>query len=542
MQNRGQNRVRWHEQTSTDAIQNAVQNTAPPQPLAIHHDDSSNSPPTTKSGFRTGLDQAKKLISVKAGDDDGIYDQNDNALGMWPVGTQIRYKLAHATGSCPIPRVCHSPPDAASVVSSYHVVRCLISLAMIGGSVAQELVDLDWLQYTLHDIDDAPAITRGRILAAISVFLAFCISDELPKQILTGVFHIFEFQKIVMDTSVSVAFPRILSLWVVIVSVYIALLAQGEEFYDKRSRYVNTVIIIAYVISARLINLFVFVMNAMVISYVTNWEHNGHKDRRLYQTEQRFEIVYRMFVVELVSIVVHICILCTCLIKVRLWDTINMIASLIFGAAIFSTQLKLKNAMGFLFLYWNRPFVIGQRVWLDGKLYIVMTFSLTATAMRLMSGDVVYIPNMTFLDAKVGNVDDAWKHKIDIFLKLKPCPSVKIKALIKSLEDMCITLSPDLLSHPDNDTEERYGKPKLFFVYLHDPYTIRIYIFSNCYKFHAFKRMEHKVNTRIGELLEEHMLELVWPHHMDIKIREGKKLIHENLFISQSRRPETKAI
>jgi MscS family membrane protein len=73
-------------------------------------------------------------------------------------------------------------------------------------------------------------------------------------------------------------------------------------------------------------------------------------------------------------------------------------------AVSLSAQDSIKNLFGSLTVFFDKPFVIGDFISFDGVTGIVEAIGFRSTRIRLLSGHLVTVPNMKFIDNRVENI------------------------------------------------------------------------------------------------------------------------------------------
>jgi small conductance mechanosensitive channel len=86
-------------------------------------------------------------------------------------------------------------------------------------------------------------------------------------------------------------------------------------------------------------------------------------------------------------------------------DTTSVLASLgVMGLTIgFAAQNTLSNVISGIFIFWDRPFVIGDLVDADGEYGRVETITLRSTRLITQDGRMLAIPNSVIANAKVAS-------------------------------------------------------------------------------------------------------------------------------------------
>lgn len=97
-------------------------------------------------------------------------------------------------------------------------------------------------------------------------------------------------------------------------------------------------------------------------------------------------------------------------------DTTSVLASLgVFGLTLgFAAQNTLSNIISGLFIFWDRPFVIGDLVEVDGEYGRVETITLRSTRLVTVDGRMLAIPNAMIADAKVASYTNFPHLRLDL--------------------------------------------------------------------------------------------------------------------------------
>lgn len=97
-------------------------------------------------------------------------------------------------------------------------------------------------------------------------------------------------------------------------------------------------------------------------------------------------------------------------------DTTSVLTSLgVMGLTVgFAAQNTLSNVISGIFIFWDRPFVIGDLIDADGEYGRVETITLRSTRLVTPDGKMVAIPNATIANAKVRSYTNFPNLRIDI--------------------------------------------------------------------------------------------------------------------------------
>ncbi|TWU03297.1 Low conductance mechanosensitive channel YnaI [Neorhodopirellula pilleata] len=142
------------------------------------------------------------------------------------------------------------------------------------------------------------------------------------------------------------------------------------------------------------------------------------------------------------------------------------VAALIGGFSIVALALSLaaqdavKNLFGALTIFANRPFLDGDWVKFDREIGEVQDVSLQVTRIRLLSGEILSVPNMKFIDNPVENLSmrKYLRRMMDVQITYDTPPQ-KVDEAISILQD--ILTSDDIVSDGQSDLEAH--PPKVWF-------------------------------------------------------------------------------
>lgn len=97
-------------------------------------------------------------------------------------------------------------------------------------------------------------------------------------------------------------------------------------------------------------------------------------------------------------------------------DTTSVLTSLgVLGLTLgFAAQNTLSNIISGIFIFWDRPFVIGDLVEVDGEYGRVETITLRSTRLVTVDGKMVAIPNAVIANAKVASYTNFPHLRLDI--------------------------------------------------------------------------------------------------------------------------------
>lgn len=98
---------------------------------------------------------------------------------------------------------------------------------------------------------------------------------------------------------------------------------------------------------------------------------------------------------------------------------------------------SLQNLFGALTIYLEQPFQVGDVIRFGGSFGTVEEIGLRATTVRLLSGDIVYHPNMAFITDKVENVSvrSHIRRELDLTLPYDT-PADKVEQAVSILEEL----------------------------------------------------------------------------------------------------------
>lgn len=144
------------------------------------------------------------------------------------------------------------------------------------------------------------------------------------------------------------------------------------------------------------------------------------------------------------------------------WNVTAMLGG--FGILALALSLAAKDAVKNLFgaatIFANRPFINGDWVRFDGEIGQVDDVSLQVTKIRLLSGEVLWVPNMKFIDDTVENLSmRKYLRRVMNIAVTYDTPAKKVEEAIEILEKL---LTSDEVAGNDNfDLEEH--PPKIWF-------------------------------------------------------------------------------
>jgi len=142
------------------------------------------------------------------------------------------------------------------------------------------------------------------------------------------------------------------------------------------------------------------------------------------------------------------------------------VAALIGGFSIVALALSLaaqdavKNLFGALTIFANRPFIDGDWVKFDREIGEVQDVSLQVTRIRLLSGQILSVPNMKFIDNPVENLSmrKYLRRMMDVQITYDT-PADKVDEAISILQD--ILTSEEVVSDGQSDLEAH--PPRVWF-------------------------------------------------------------------------------
>lgn len=148
------------------------------------------------------------------------------------------------------------------------------------------------------------------------------------------------------------------------------------------------------------------------------------------------------------------------------WNVTALIGgfSIIALALSLAAQDAVKNLFGALTIFANRPFIKGDWVKFAGEVGQVEDVSLQVTRVRLLSGEVLSVPNMKFIDDTVENMSmrKYLRRIMDVQITYDT-PAHKVNEAIEILNDI-LTSDPivsdgkaDLDAHPPQVWFEKFG-------------------------------------------------------------------------------------
>lgn len=106
-------------------------------------------------------------------------------------------------------------------------------------------------------------------------------------------------------------------------------------------------------------------------------------------------------------------------------------------AVSLAAQDSVKNLFGSLTIFFDKPFQIGSVIVFDGDTGKVEEIGFRSTRIRLVSGHVVTIPNMKFIDNKVENVTarPSIRREMNVTITYDT-PAEKVEEAVKILRDI----------------------------------------------------------------------------------------------------------
>lgn len=148
------------------------------------------------------------------------------------------------------------------------------------------------------------------------------------------------------------------------------------------------------------------------------------------------------------------------------WNVTAMLGG--FGILALALSLAAKDAVKNLFgaatIFANRPFINGDWVKFDGRIGQVDDVSLQVTKIRLLSGEVLWVPNMKFIDDTVENLSmRKYLRRIMNIAVTYDTPTEKVEEAIQILEDLLTSEDVagkdnfDLDAHPPKVWFDRFG-------------------------------------------------------------------------------------
>lgn len=127
-------------------------------------------------------------------------------------------------------------------------------------------------------------------------------------------------------------------------------------------------------------------------------------------------------------------------------DTTSVLASLgVMGLTIgFAAQNTLSNLISGLFIFWDRPFVIGDLIEVDGEYGRVQTITLRSTRLVTVDGRMLAIPNAVIANEKVASYTNFPNLRLDVDVTIGVNePIGRVREILLGLCD-----GPQYLSEP----------------------------------------------------------------------------------------------
>jgi MscS family membrane protein len=102
------------------------------------------------------------------------------------------------------------------------------------------------------------------------------------------------------------------------------------------------------------------------------------------------------------------------------YDVLSVLAGLGIGGLAFAlaAQDSVKNILGGVTIFWDKPFQIGEFVEIKGKLGTVSEVGLRTTRVKSVGGTTIVIPNAHVADALIENFSTRTKRRITMTLGL----------------------------------------------------------------------------------------------------------------------------
>ncbi len=198
------------------------------------------------------------------------------------------------------------------------------------------------------------------------------------------------------------------------------------------------------------------------------------------------------------------------------FDITGWLAGLgIAGLAVsLAAQDSVKNLFGSLTVFFDKPFIVGDLIQFEGNTGTVMEIGFRSAKLRLLSGHVVTVPNMKFIDNAVENISArlSIRRQMDVTI-IYGTPAEKIEQAVQILRD--ILTDPEVVEQGKFDMEE--SPPRVAFNELNaDSLNIRAYYW---YQLAAdpdrgfFTYMEHcqLVNMKLFRAYEAAGIEFAFP-------------------------------
>jgi small conductance mechanosensitive channel len=108
-------------------------------------------------------------------------------------------------------------------------------------------------------------------------------------------------------------------------------------------------------------------------------------------------------------------------------DTSSLLTSLgVAGLTIgFAAKDALSNVISGLFIFWDRPFVIGDLVEVDGRYGRVETITMRSTRVVTPDGKMLAIPNSTVVNGTVASYTNFPHLRLDIAVTINPAENIQ---------------------------------------------------------------------------------------------------------------------
>jgi len=183
-------------------------------------------------------------------------------------------------------------------------------------------------------------------------------------------------------------------------------------------------------------------------------------------------------------------------------------------AVSLAAQDSVKNLFGSITVFFDKPFVVGQFITFDGESGIVEEIGFRSTRLRLLSGHLVTVPNMKFIDNKVENISARpyIRRQMDVTITYDTPPG-KIQEAVEILR--AVLTDPQVVEEGRFNMEE--NPPRISFNELNsDSLNIRAYYWYQMAAdpergFFTFLEHAQVVNLKLFHAYQEAGIDFAFP-------------------------------
>lgn len=172
------------------------------------------------------------------------------------------------------------------------------------------------------------------------------------------------------------------------------------------------------------------------------------------------------------------------------------IASVAIG---FASQTSLSNIISGIFLYWEKPFQVGDIIEVNNTRGVVMSIDLMSVKLRQFDNLFVRIPNETMIKAQVTNITRFPIRRLDIKVGVAYKEDIdKVVRVLKEVADE----NPHSLDEPEPIVIfENYGDSSLNFM-------LGIWFEKS-----EFLKLKNEIMADIKKRFDREGIEIPFPHH-----------------------------